>query len=145
MKNTKIKFTYIFLALYSIISTYGHNNHSIDLNCFTIIVGKEASECGSVIVAHNEDDSGNQIVNLFRTEPKLHTKNEKVQFANGGTIDQIDRTNGFIWIELPGMKVADAYLNDEGVMIASNGCPSREDLPDSTDGGILYWVRRLVA
>lgn len=118
---------------------------SYSLDCFTIIVGKNATSDGSVIVSHNEDDNGTQIVNLYRTSEKKHKINEVIKFENGGTINQIEKTNGFIWIELPGMKVSDGYVNDYGVVVFSNGCPSREDKPDSTDGGILYWLRRIVA
>ncbi|MCK4655656.1 MAG: C69 family dipeptidase, partial [candidate division Zixibacteria bacterium] len=38
-----------------------------------------------------------------------------------------------------------SYLNEWGVCIASDNCPSREDNPDITDGGISYMLRRLVA
>ena len=134
-----------FLIVLSLLFINIFSKNGTELNCFTIIVGKKASECGSVIVAHNEDDNGKQLVNLFRTKSKTHLNNETVEFNNGGKLNQLANTKGFIWVELPGMKVADTYVNDEGVLITSNGCPSREDLPDSTDGGILYWVRRLVA
>jgi hypothetical protein len=33
-------------------------------HCYSILVGKKANVDGSVIVGHNEDDSGNIIVNL---------------------------------------------------------------------------------
>jgi dipeptidase len=133
----------LIIVIFSLSNLF--SNPLNDFNCFTIIVGKKVSECGSVIIAHNEDDNGKQLVNLFRTASKLHSVEEKVKFNNGGEIDQIKQTNGYIWVELPGMKVADTYLNDNGVIVTSNGCPSREDQPDSTDGGILYWIRRIVA
>ena len=134
----------LLLLLFILFSTL-ISHPETTFNCFTIIVGKNASADGSVIVAHNEDDFGDQIVNLHRVETIERTNDDFIKLNNGGTIEQIDRTNGFIWIQLPGMKVADSYINDKGVVITSNGCPSREEAPDSTDGGILYWMRRLVA
>ena len=117
----------------------------IELNCFTVVVGKDASVDGSTIVAHNEDDSGEQIVNLYKTPSIKHPENEVVTFNTNGKINQVKKTNGFLWIELPGMKVADSFINDHGVVVTSNGCPSREENPDTTDSSILYWLRRLVA
>ncbi|MBK7107045.1 MAG: C69 family dipeptidase [Ignavibacteriae bacterium] len=121
------------------------SQNQFDLNCFTIVVGKNASSDGSVLVAHNEDDNGKQIVNLYKIPQIEHKENEFIELCNGGKINQVKKTNGFIWIELPGMKVADSFINDKSVVIVSNGCPSKEDNPDSTNGGILYWLRRLVA
>lgn len=145
----KLNFLVVSLVKIVIVSTLTITNifaqNDIELNCFTVVVGKNASVDGSTIVAHNEDDSGQQIVNLYKTPSQEHSQNEFVTFSNSGKTSQIEKTNGFLWIELPGMKVADSFINDCGVVITSNGCPSREESPDSTDGGILYWLRRLVA
>ena len=146
MKCEKMKykiFCLILLNAFSLNILFAQQN--IDLNCLTIIVGKNASSDGSVIVAHNEDDWGKQIVNLYKSPQRIHNEDEIITLDNGGKINQIKNTNGFIWIELPGMSVSDTYLNDKGVLITSDGCPSREDKPDSTDGGILYWIRRIIA
>ncbi|MCB9218147.1 MAG: C69 family dipeptidase [Ignavibacteriales bacterium] len=138
---------YFFILVLIVINVFYSNNYSNNdgLNCFTVVVGKNVSEDGSVLVAHNEDDWGKQIVNLYKVPSLNHAQNEKVTFFNGGKLNQFEKTNGFIWIELPGMKVADSFVNEKGVVVTSNGCPSREENPDSTDGGILYWLRRLVA
>ncbi|MFZ1290087.1 MAG: C69 family dipeptidase [Melioribacteraceae bacterium] len=146
MKNKNfiyIIFVVSLLIFFNLNVLVAQENPSLD--CFTIIVGKNATSEGSIIVAHNEDDYGKQIVNLYRTSEKTNNKNEVIKFENGGTLKQVEKTNGFIWIELPGMKVSDGYINDDGVVVFSNGCPSREDKPDSTAGGILYWVRRIIA
>ena len=34
-------------------------------NCFGIIVGKNASATGEVILGHNEDDGGEQMLNIY--------------------------------------------------------------------------------
>lgn len=93
-------------------------------NCFTVIAGKNATADGSVLMAHNEDDHGEQLVNIY-----LVPKNGQ----NG--------TPKYLWLEAPGMEASDSFLNEYGVAIVSDMCPSKEDKPVITDGGILYQLR----
>jgi len=112
--------------------------------CFAIVVGKNASADGYVIMAHNEDDDHPQIVNHYKVPRKKHVPGEKVKLLNGGQLDQVSQTWSYIWSEMPGMLFSDGYINEWGVSIISNMCPSREDKPEITDGGIGYMLRRLV-
>ena len=96
--------------------------------CFAVIAGRGTTVDGSVMLAHDEDDSGEQMLNVY-------------QVARGAVGDNVKYT----WWEFPGMKVADAFMNEYGVACASDGCPSREDVKDYTDGGVLYEVRTLIA
>ena len=89
-------------------------------NCFGIIVGKNASANGEVIFGHNEDDGGEQMLNLYASPE-------------------------YIWAELPGMETADAFMNRYGVCIASDNCPSRSTEENLLDGGVCYEVRQTVA
>ena len=98
------------------------------MNCFAVIAGKDATTDGSVMLAHNEDDPGEQMLNIYNVP-----RNE----AAG--------TNKYLWIEFPGMAVADAFLNEYGVAVASDACKSREERLDVTDGGVLYELRTTVA
>jgi dipeptidase len=113
--------------------------------CFSIVVGKKVSADGYVIVAHNEDDGAPQIVNHHKVPRKNHAPGEKVQLLNGGQIEQVKQTWAYIWSEMPGMRFSDSYINEWGVSVTSDSCPSREDRPDITDGGIGFKLRRLVA
>jgi len=113
--------------------------------CFSIVAGKGASVDGHVIVAHNEDDSPPQVVNHHKVPRQYHAPGEKLQLRNGGEMDQAERTWAYLWSELPGMRFSDSYINEWGVCITSDNCPSREDRPEITDGGIGYMLRRLVA
>ncbi|MBR5184235.1 MAG: C69 family dipeptidase, partial [Bacteroidales bacterium] len=97
------------------------------LNCFAVLAGKNATKDGSVMLAHNEDDSGEQMINIYNVPRNP---------ANG--------TGKYLWIEFPGMEVADAFMNEYGVAVASDGCNSKEDREDYTDGGVLYEVRTLI-
>jgi len=97
-----------------------------EYNCFSIIAGKAATVDGSVLMGHNEDDEGEQMLNIY-------------------VVPASDRNLRYIWCEFPGMEVADSYMNQFGVSIASNVCPSREDKGEFTNGGVLYEVRSAVA
>ena len=95
-------------------------------NCFGIIAGKKATADGSVLFAHNEDDNGEMLLNVYKTKS---TKDEAA----------------CLWCELAGMEVSDCFLNEYGVAVASNNCPSVEDKEDLTDGGVLYQLRVNIA
>ena len=113
--------------------------------CFSIVVGKDASADGCVIMGHNEDDGAPQVVNHHKVPRKNYPPGAKVILRNGGTLDQVPQTWSYIWSEMPGMLFSDSYINEWGVSIASDNCPSREDKPEITDGGIGYMLRALVA
>ena len=91
-----------------------------DYDCFGVLVGRNASADGSLILGHNEDDSGEQMLNMYKCPQ-------------------------FLWAEFPGKEVADAFMNCHGVCVVSDKCRSREDRMDVTDGGILYGIRLHVA
>jgi dipeptidase len=116
-----------------------------DAECFTVLVGKNASADGSVMVAHNEDDRGDIIVNLRMIKARDYGGPQKVDLGRGGFYETDGRTNGFLWIEATTQEFADSFINDHGVLITSDSCPSRVTAEDYTDGGIGYMLRRLVA
>ena len=113
--------------------------------CFSIVVGKKASTDGYVIMAHNEDDTPPQIVHHLKVPRKRHARGEKVTLRNGGRLNQVAQTWAYIWSEMPGMLFSDSYINEWGVGVTSDNCPSREDKAELSEGGIGYMLRRLVA
>ena len=139
--------TLILFIAALIISTPGISQQTIEnnFNCFSIVVGKNASADGSVLFAHNEDDAGEQLVNYYRVPRIKHKQGETIKLATGAVISQVEETYGFLWFEMPKMYFSDSYMNEWGVVISSDACGSREDQPELTDGGIGYWLRRLVA
>lgn len=110
-------------------------------NCFTIAVGKEISETGNVLVAHNEDDWGDLIVNMYKI-PKIKQKNKWIKLSTGAKVKQVKYTNEMIWFETTKEKFGDFYMNQNGVSICSNACQSKED---KAEGKIGYDLRRIVA
>jgi dipeptidase len=119
---------------------------SSELDCFTIIAGKNATADGSVILAHNEDDSGENIfLDVHRLASRFHALNEIVRLKNGASIPQIKKTFGFLWLQLPGLEFADSYFNENRVVVASNACLSREDKGELNQGGIGFMLRCIIA
>jgi dipeptidase len=114
-------------------------------NCFTIVAGKNATADGSVLLAHNEDDHGRLLVNVYKVAAQEHSKNDMVTLKSGATLPQVKNTPAMLWLEIPETDFADAYLNEYGVAVTSNSCPSREDKPELTKGGIGFTLRRLIA
>jgi dipeptidase len=114
-------------------------------NCFTILAGKNATADGSVLLAHNEDDHGRLLVNVYKVAAQEHSKSDLVSFKNEAALPQVKNTPAMLWLEIPETDFADAYMNEYGVAVASNSCPSREDKPELIKGGIGFMLRRLIA
>jgi dipeptidase len=115
------------------------------LNCFTIVAGKDATADGSVLLAHNEDDYGRLLVNVYKVPAQEHRRGDVFTMKSGTILPQIVNTPGLLWLEIPESDFADAYVNEYGVAVTSNSCPSREDNPELSAGGIGFSLRRLVA
>ncbi len=113
--------------------------------CFSIVVGKNASADGCVLVGHNEDDEAPQIVNHHKVPRRIYPAGATVTLRDGGVLQQVPESWSYIWSEMPGMLFSDSYVNEWGVTVCSDNCPSREDRPELTDGGIGWDLRRLVA
>ena len=116
-----------------------------NFNCFTILVGKHASSTGSVMVAHNEDDWGENIVNWYKVPGQTYNGTSYLKFKNGAKYQQKGNTSELFWLEMPGMDFADCIMNEYGVVVVSNQCSSKEDKGDISEGGVAYMLRRIIA
>ena len=151
MKTNRL-FRKVFLPVVIVLLTLNFSSTKQDLkttknnfDCFSVLVGKDASFDGSVLFAHNEDDGGKQVVNWYMVASEDHKKGKKIELKNGGILDQAINTNRFIWLEMPGMDFGDSYMNEWGVTIGTNSCPSKEKDPDISNGGIGYRLRGIMA
>jgi len=115
-----------------------------EYNCFSILVGKDATRDGSVLLAHNEDDSGVNLVNWYKVPRLNHNNGQSISLINGGQLPHVDETYSFLWLEMPGQTFSDSYMNEWGVTIASNACWSKEDKAELVNGGIGYYLRRIM-
>ncbi|MHC4206638.1 MAG: dipeptidase [Planctomycetota bacterium] len=122
------------------------------IGCYAVVVGKDASTDGAVLLGHNEQNYGQRYLN-FRKIPRLeHKDGEMVKLQGGAEIPQVKESYAFLWSENPGIAYSDGYLNECGVAVVSDGCPDRaEDLLNLkvegqlAKGGIGYMLRRLIA
>lgn len=137
MKKILFLTTFLFIALQGISQE--------EFNCFSVLAGKKATSDGAVLFAHIEDDYGKQLVNWYAVPRKDYHEGSELILKNGGRVGQPAKTARYLWLEMPGMDYSDSYLNEYGVCIGSNSCPSREDRTDITDGGIGYNLRQLMA
>lgn len=149
MKGQKKVLLSLFLVLLGLVifaeAAYKNSLYGNQLNCYTILVGKKASADGSVMVAHNEDDYGDIIVNVRKIAQHNYGQTVKINLGNGAIYETDGRTNGFLWIEATGQEFADSFINEYGVVVTSDACSSKENKEDLTEGGIGYMLRRIVA
>jgi dipeptidase len=115
------------------------------MNCYAIVAGKDCTVDGSVIFAHNEDSGSGNPVHFWKVPAQEHQDIETQRLVNGGSEPFAAKTLSYIWCQMPGLRYSDTYFNEHGVAVASNGCHSRENKPELTDGGITYMLRRIVA
>lgn len=122
------------------------------LDCFTVIVGKNVSTDGSVLLGHNEQNRGRRIVNYLKVPRIKHKHGDKVKLKNGGVLPEVEETYSFLWTENSGIEFSDSYLNEWGVAIVTDSCPTKEDSyeelverGDIVDGGIGYMLARIAA
>ena len=117
-------------------------------DCSTIIVGKNASSTGHVLMGHNEDDMG-CYVQSHLVPHAAHQPDETVTFADApAVIPQIPETLGFYWSEFrdpAGEAFADAFVNECGVSVVSNGCVASKVPENAPNYGIGYGLRHLIA
>jgi len=115
-------------------------------DCYSIVAGKNATADGSVLFGHNEDNARKFTAGMWKVERAEHGPDETVALQSGARIPQSPVTWGYWWMQMPELDYSDGFLNEHGVAIATDNCPSREDNPELTQGGIGGAIlRRLVA
>ena len=145
MKKINLKLYFIFIVVFLVQNIFAQYTKTEHPNCFTILAGKNATVDGSVILAHNEDDHGEMLVDWYKVPRIKHGPNDKIILKNGAQLNQVKETYSYLWMEMPGMQFSDSYMNEWGVAIASNQCISKETEGELVDGGIGYFLRRIMA
>lgn len=94
--------------------------------CSTIIVGKDISKTGHIIVGHNEDNGGRILTAQYWVPAADHQKGEMIKFEPAAaSIPQVEHTYGFYWSQTydpAGASFSDGFVNENGVVIVSNAC-----------------------
>ena len=119
--------------------------------CSTVIVGKDASATGNIIIGHNEDNGGRILAAQYYVPAATHKKGEMIKFEEAAaSIPQVEKTFGFYWAQTydpTSASFSDGFVNENGVTIATNACTGiyEDDIMPTKDGGIGYGIRRLMA
>lgn len=119
--------------------------------CSGLVLGKNISPTGRVLVAHNEDDSNRLLVRHGLIPSRQHTSDSIIiAEEESARIPQTPSTFGLFWTEVRnerGLSNADFFYNDHGVGIFSDSCRQirADHEPDIAYGGIGYSLRRIIA
>lgn len=146
MRMKVLSRTVVLLACFFIITSALPANA-----CFSIIVGKNASQTGEVLLAHNEDNGGPLVMPQYKVPRMKHMPGEMLIMENSAAkIPQVPETWSYIWSETripaPGASFSDFFINEWGVAVTSDNCgPSREDKPELENGGVGFGIREIVA
>jgi len=144
----KSKIVYIFFAAILAVGSFA----SSASGCYAVVVGKDASTDGAVLLGHNEQNDGRRYLNFRRIPRIAHNNVEMVKLQGGAEIPQVKESYAFLWSENPGTTYSDGYLNEWGVAVVTDGCPDRAEELQKLEaegqlvkGGIGYMLRRLIA
>ena len=129
------------------ITTVTYNKDSFD-NCSTILVGRNATTTGYVLMGHGEDDM-NCISQVHKVPRMKHAEGEVLTFADGdAVVPQVPQTWAYLWTEHRGPggePFADGFLNEWGVAVGTNSCVSTKCAVEPHREGLGYGMRRLIA
>jgi dipeptidase len=100
--------------------------------CLAIIAGKKATVKGSIILAHNEQNYGRHPVIYNYYQGNKYCEKYKIR----------EESFNFLHAEVPKLHYSDNCINDNGVVIVGNGCPS---ILEDSENGIGYALPQIIA
>jgi len=109
-------FMLVFFALLFLQVSLKGQSQQADQECFMILVGKKASIDGSVLLAHNNDLSGDEPSHLVKFPAQKYSDNDSITFPSGLKIPQASAT--YEWMAL---KILDGYAEGDAVAINEHG------------------------
>lgn len=120
------------------------------LACSTVVVGKDASVTGEIIVGHNEDNDLRIVTSKYWVPAADHKTGEMITYEPAAAkIPQVAHTYGYFWTQTlhpAGYSYLDGFVNEKGVVIVSNNCNETFEAGESVnENGIGYGIRRLMA
>lgn len=116
IKNHRIS-TYIFVQFFlftgilNVFSQVSENSNLIS-ECYMIMVGKDATTDGSVLIAHNNDLTGTEISFCEKNPRKKHLPNDSIRFSNGLTLQSAPVT--YEWMVL---RTRRGYIEGDAVAV----------------------------
>lgn len=140
----------IFLTLALLGFFFPFNLSAEEQECYMIMAGKDTTQNGEVLVAHNNDLSGTVASSLGRWERATHRPDEVIEFPSGLVIPQAPLTYEWFALQIyKGTAEGDTIaINEYGVSIAGGvaqgaarnaGVKAADPLlPDGLTGGVRY-------
>lgn len=118
--------------------------------CSTVVVGKDVSATGQIIVGHNEDNDLRIVTSQYWVPAADHKAGETITYEpTAAKIPQVEHTYGYYWTQTlhpAGYSFSDGFVNEHGLAIVSNNCNETfEEENPVVDGGVGYGIRRLMA
>lgn len=118
-------------------------------NCSTVVIGKNASATGRVIIGHNEDDS-RTVIQLHSVPARDAAPGETVTFGdNPHRIKAPAHSLAYMWSEVRkpgGISFGDSFFNECGVVIVTDSCSPGKSVDEETEQSYLgYGLRVLLA
>ncbi|MCD6379846.1 C69 family dipeptidase [bacterium] len=120
--------------------------------CTTFIAGKNTTVDGSILFAKTEDDKAGYVDYLWFIDRKEHKKDTMIKLSGGNMIPQVKNTYAYYWDQVPGSEYSNAVINEWGLAIGSDACPSKEGSieevekrGDLLNGGIGWRIRFILA
>lgn len=124
MKRNRLLLFSLFVMFSSagLIAAYGSIPANLEegQECYMILVGKDATADGSILLAHNNDLSGNEASMIEKFPRMQHNPGDVVKFPSGLEIPQATETYGWMVLRIfSGFAAGDAVaINEYGVAIA---------------------------
>ena len=118
--------------------------------CSTVVVGKDVSATGQIMIGHNEDNDLRIVTSQYWVPAADHKAGELITYEQTtAKIPQVAHTYGFYWTQTlhpDGYSFSDGFVNENGVAIVTNNCNNTfEEKNPVVDGGVGYGIRRLLA
>ena len=118
--------------------------------CSTVVVGKDVSATGQIMIGHNEDNDLRIVTSQYWVPAADHKAGELITYEpTTAKIPQVPHTYGFYWTQTlhpDGYSFSDGFVNENGVAIVTNNCNNTvEEKNPVVDGGVGYGIRRLLA
>ncbi len=143
----------VWMSLGALVTQQKENTKLIEVSfrkdwkkCTSLIVGKDATADGSVLLAHNEDLGGHAAHHLIVVPRKKHELGEAFKLYSGGEIPQVKETYAYIASTIFDMDYVPGTLtsgiNEYQVAIGNNVASSRKELvpPEKIHKGGIIWT-----
>lgn len=137
-------FTMTLLLIGTTVMAVSEDRQTVVKRCTTIIIGKDVSADGSVMIAHNEDLDGNCAHHFIVVPAEEHNSGEMVTTYYGAKVPQVARTYAYTATTIfdkdfvPGDITTG--INEYQVSVANNLAFQREPVPMISCKGRILWT-----